>query len=110
MARASTKFGSTTSAVECENALQRAFGRHADGGGEPIVVRMGLNVGEPIEEDGDFFGSAVILGARINDQAAGGEILVPEECIRGSLSRRRESAQPAPSGGAGVAQCHITAR
>jgi class 3 adenylate cyclase len=71
-------FASTSSAVECAIALQRAFAKHAEGGGEPIVVRMGLNVGEPIEEDGDFFGSAVILGARIKDQAGGGEILVPE--------------------------------
>ena len=51
---------------------------------------MGLNVGEPIQEDApdgraDFFGSAVILAARIRDQAGGGEILVPE-AVRHLLS------------------------
>ncbi len=71
-------FASPSGAVACAVELQRAFAQHAAAGGEPIVVRMGLNVGEPIEEEGDFFGSAVILGARIKDQAGGGEILVPE--------------------------------
>jgi class 3 adenylate cyclase/alpha-beta hydrolase superfamily lysophospholipase len=78
-------FTSVSSAVECAVALQRAFAHHSETTGEPIVVRMGLNVGEPIEEDGDFFGSAVILGARIKDQAGGGEILVPE-AVRHLLS------------------------
>ena len=39
---------------------------------------MGLNAGEPIEEDGDLFGATVILAARIAAQAGGGEILIPE--------------------------------
>jgi len=78
-------FASVSPAVECAVALQRAFAQHSETTGEPIVVRMGLNVGEPIEEDGDFFGSAVILGARIKDQAGGGEILVPE-AVRHLLS------------------------
>ena len=77
-------FASVSAAVECAVALQRAFAQYSETG-EPIVVRMGLNVGEPIEEDGDFFGSAVILGARIKDQASGGEILVPE-AVRHLLS------------------------
>jgi class 3 adenylate cyclase len=46
---------------------------------------MGLNVGEPIEEGGDFFGSAVILASRIRDLAGSGEILVPE-AVRHMLS------------------------
>ncbi len=76
-------FASVSGAVECAVALQRAFAAHSESQGEPIVVRMGLNVGEPIAEHGpdgrvDFFGSAVILAARIRDHAAGAEILVPE--------------------------------
>lgn len=78
-------FSSASSAVECAVALQRAFARHSEEHAEPIVVRIGLNVGEPIEEDGDYFGSAVILAARIKDHAAGGEILVPE-AVRHMLS------------------------
>ncbi len=71
-------FGSVTKAVECAIALQRAFASHTEGGGEPLSVRVGLNAGEPIEEDGDLFGATVILAARIAAKAEGGEILIPE--------------------------------
>jgi class 3 adenylate cyclase len=66
-------FGSVTKAVECAIALQRAF---AEREGEPLSVRVGLNAGEPIEEDGDLFGATVILAARIAAKAGAGEILV----------------------------------
>ena len=71
-------FGSVTKALECAINLQRAFARHTEGGGEPLSVRVGLNAGEPIEEDGDLFGATVILAARIAAKAEGGEILIPE--------------------------------
>jgi len=73
-------FGSVVKAVECAVALQRAFAAYSKSANEPITVRMGLNAGEPIEDDGpdgrsDLFGSTVILAARIAAQAEGGEIL-----------------------------------
>jgi class 3 adenylate cyclase len=68
-------FGSVTQAVECAIALQRAF---AEREGEPLSVRVGLNAGEPIEEDGDLFGATVILASRIAAKAHGGEILVSD--------------------------------
>jgi adenylate cyclase len=73
-------FGSVTKAVECAIALQRAFqdanvGAH---GHAPLRIRVGLNAGEPIAEEGDLFGSTVILAARIAAQAGAGEILIPE--------------------------------
>jgi class 3 adenylate cyclase len=74
-------FGSVTKAVECAIALQRAFEQwNADGahGHAPLHVRVGLNAGEPIAEDGDLFGSTVILASRIVAQAGAGEILVPD--------------------------------
>jgi class 3 adenylate cyclase/pimeloyl-ACP methyl ester carboxylesterase len=103
-------FGSVTRAVECAVALQKAFeARNApvgaplgDGGGaggaapndaamqnqpsvEPLHVRVGLNAGEPIEEDGDLFGATVILASRIAAKADGGEILVADT-VRGLCS------------------------
>ncbi len=75
-------FGSVTRAVECAVALQRAF---ADREGEPLSVRVGLNAGEPIEEDGDLFGATVILASRIAAKAGGGEILVADT-VRGLCS------------------------
>jgi class 3 adenylate cyclase/pimeloyl-ACP methyl ester carboxylesterase len=78
-------FGSVTRAMECAIALQRAFAEHNAKQGDPLSVRVGLNAGEPIEEDGDLFGSTVILASRIAAKAGGGEILVPET-VRGLLS------------------------
>ena len=75
-------FGSVTKAVECAVALQRAF---ADREGEPLNVRVGLNAGEPIEEDGDLFGATVILASRIAAKADGGKILVADT-VRGLCS------------------------
>ncbi len=41
-------------------------------------MRIGLNAGEPIAEEDDLFGTAVITAARIAAQAQGGEILVSD--------------------------------
>jgi class 3 adenylate cyclase len=78
-------FGSVTSAMECAVALQRAFATHTESMPEPLHVRVGLNAGEPIEEDGDLFGATVILASRIAAKAGAGEILVPDT-VRGLLS------------------------
>ncbi len=85
-------FGSVTQALDCAIALQRAFAEHTAGTEErrdapsgpspsmpePLHVRVGLNAGEPIEEDGDLFGATVILASRIAAKAGAGEILIPE--------------------------------
>jgi class 3 adenylate cyclase len=71
-------FGSATKAVDCAIALQRAFAAHSESTTEPLQVRVGLNAGEPLEEDGDLFGSTVILASRIAAKANAGEILIPE--------------------------------
>jgi class 3 adenylate cyclase len=88
-------FPSVTRGVECAIALQRAFaernanlpspahgrGMSAEGGlgeGEPLHVRVGLNAGEPIEEDGDLFGATVILASRIAARAEAGHVFVSE--------------------------------
>jgi class 3 adenylate cyclase len=72
-------FASVTKAMDCAIALQRAYAAHAAAAvGEPLQVRVGLNAGEPIEEDGDLFGSTVIMASRIAARADAGEILIPE--------------------------------
>jgi len=72
-------FSSATRALECAIAMQRAFAAHDDEHPEtPIRVRIGLNAGEPIAEDEDLFGTAVIMAARIAAQAEGGEILASD--------------------------------
>jgi class 3 adenylate cyclase len=70
-------FPSARRAALCAIATQRSFdaycGSHPD---QPLKVRMGLNVGEAINESADYFGKAVILAARIAALARGGQILV----------------------------------
>jgi class 3 adenylate cyclase len=68
-------FPSVTKAVECAVALQQAFAERNETSNEQLEIRVGLNAGEPIEEDGDLFGETVILAARIAAMAQGGEIL-----------------------------------
>jgi class 3 adenylate cyclase len=73
-------FTSVTKAVECAIALQRGFDQRNASAAEPVTIRVGLNAGEPIQEDGpdgrsDLFGETVILAARIAAQANGDEIL-----------------------------------
>jgi class 3 adenylate cyclase/pimeloyl-ACP methyl ester carboxylesterase len=69
-------FGSATRALECAVALQKAFADRNATADEALRVRVGLSAGEPIAEDDDLFGTAVIQAARIADQAKGGEILL----------------------------------
>ena len=69
-------FSSATKALECAITMQRAFAAHNESAEEPILVRVGLNAGEPIAEDDDLYGTAVNEAARITTAAQGGEILV----------------------------------
>ena len=75
-------FGSATKALECAVAIQRAFEEWTAGAGAhghaPLKIRIGLNAGEPIAEEEDLFGTAVIAAARIAARAEGGEILVSD--------------------------------
>ncbi len=68
-------FGSVARSVEAAIALQRAFAERNESASESIHVRVGLNAGEPIEEDGDLFGSTIILAARLAAAAESAEIL-----------------------------------
>jgi class 3 adenylate cyclase/pimeloyl-ACP methyl ester carboxylesterase len=71
-------FSSATRALECAIAMQKAFAEHSESAEEPIRVRVGLNAGEPIAEEKDLFGTAVIVAARIAARAEGGEILASD--------------------------------
>ena len=69
-------FSSAVRALECAIAMQKAFAARNESAEEPILVRVGLNTGEPIAEEKDLFGTAVIEAARIAAATKGGEILV----------------------------------
>lgn len=69
-------FVSAQSALKCAVELQKNIAAQARIHGEELRVRIGINAGEPIVEDDDLFGAAVITASHIASQARGGEILV----------------------------------
>ena len=83
-------FTSARRAVECAIAIQRAVRtRNEDYPHEAIPVRIGINSGEVIREEGpdgrgDLFGATVTAAARIAAKASGDEILVAET-VKGLL-------------------------
>jgi class 3 adenylate cyclase len=74
-----TSFVNVEDAVKCAIAIQKVFADHNQRQPEESMhVRIGLSAGEPVEEYGDFFGSAVQLAARICAYAEPDHILVAE--------------------------------
>jgi len=82
-------FGGVVGALACAIAIQRAIAEHNREHPErELQVRIGLNCGQTIKEEEDFFGTAVVIAARIANLARGGEILV-SEMVRGLAGSRR---------------------
>ena len=74
-------FSSVSSAVRCGIAMQRAF---AD---TSVEIRVGINAGEPVEENKDFFGTAVQMAARVCAQSKPREILVTNVIVELSAGK-----------------------
>lgn len=86
-------FGSVGESLDAAVAMQKAIARHGsvelpDGTAAPLAMRVGLAVGDCVEEDGDYFGEPVVLAARLCAAAVGGQILV-SETVRGLAPRGR---------------------
>lgn len=64
-------FTSVTRAVDASVAIQRESEQEAN----PLSVKIGLTVGEPVEDSADLFGASVNLAARICAHAAGRQTL-----------------------------------
>jgi class 3 adenylate cyclase/DNA-binding CsgD family transcriptional regulator len=72
-------FTSPLEAVSAAVHMQKAIAEHnADATGEAIAVRIGIHAGEPVREDGDYFGTPVVIAKRLCDAANGGQILAGE--------------------------------
>jgi adenylate cyclase len=73
-------FRSASRGVQAATLIQRgaaAWNRDGQRSAE-LRIAAGLNSGAPIVEAGDLFGTAVILAARIADDADGGQVLASE--------------------------------
>lgn len=69
-------FNAVTSALEAAVAIQRELAERNRTATHALAVRIGLAAGEPVMEQGDLFGAAVQLAARLCARAASGSILV----------------------------------
>lgn len=70
-------FHSAAAAVRCGMQIQEEISQHRnDNPDEPLRVRIGIAVGEPIERSNDLFGTTVQLAARLCAHAAPEQILV----------------------------------
>jgi class 3 adenylate cyclase len=69
-------FASAANGVEAAVAIQRAVRAHTDDHPDlPIEIRIGMDAGEPIEEDDDLFGTTVQLASRACAAAHSGQIM-----------------------------------
>lgn len=71
-------YSSPSRALAGAVGMQQAVEHHNRGGGEPLAVRVGLSTGEATEEDGDYFGDAVVVAARLCAAAEPGRILASD--------------------------------
>lgn len=69
-------FASTANAVDAAIAIQRAVTIHnATTSDIPVHLRIGINAGEPIQEEDDLFGTTVQLAARICAKCEADQVL-----------------------------------
>jgi class 3 adenylate cyclase len=66
-------FTSAADAVRCAITMQQTARRPV--AGERLAIRVGLNVGEILREETDYFGTPVVVASRLCDHAGGGQIV-----------------------------------
>ena len=72
-------FDSPQAALRSAVAIQREVGAaNVLSPDRSVAVRVGVHAGEPAQENGDLFGTPVVVAKRLCDAAQGGQILVSE--------------------------------
>jgi class 3 adenylate cyclase len=69
-------FDRAAQAAEAAVDAQRRLAAEPWPDGAAIAVRMGIHTGEALERDGDYFGPAVNLTARLMDLAQGSQVVI----------------------------------
>lgn len=74
------EFGSAVAAVKCGLEVQRALAQHneAHADEQPILVRIGIHVGDVVVRDDDLFGETVNVAARLEPLAAPGGLCISQ--------------------------------
>lgn len=82
-------FESTDQALDCAIAIQRAFAAYNfQNALTPLHLRIGLSVGEPVEDDNDLFGVTVQLASRLCAHAKPDQILATQAMVEQSAGER----------------------
>ncbi|HEX9494129.1 MAG TPA: AAA family ATPase [Candidatus Limnocylindria bacterium] len=80
-------FTTTGSAVSCAAAILREADRYSrERPDRPMRIGAGIHAGEPVPHEGQFVGSAVIVAARLAQNASAGELLITD-VVRALLPR-----------------------
>src|SRR5688572_7248301 len=83
-------FPSSDAATRAGLAVQREFAERASAAGHPAALRIGIHVGEVIgAPDGDVYGDGVNIAARMQREAAPGQVVVSGD-VRRQLRQRSE--------------------
>src|SRR5688572_26836100 len=84
------EFPSAVDAVRCAVAIQESLATDVEGrDNRRFQLRIGINLGDVIVDEGDIFGDGVNVAARLESQAEPGGICVSQsvrELIRGNLA------------------------
>jgi len=92
------EFDSALKAVQCAvNIQRRIHERNSEGGQSPIRVRIGVHLGDVVQNGGDILGDAVNLAARIEPLAEPGGVCVSGavfDQVRTKVADRFEKLEP----------------
>lgn len=77
-------FDDTNAAVQCARAIQQAFDAFNLASKEKLRVRIGLDVGEPVADSNDLFGTTVQTAARLCQAAEPDGVLI-SDAVRDAL-------------------------
>jgi adenylate cyclase len=92
------EFDSALKAVQCAvNIQRRIYERNSEGGQAPIRVRIGVHLGDVVQQGTDILGDAVNIAARLEPLAEPGGICVSAavyEQVRTKVADRFEKLEP----------------
>ncbi|MGA8303884.1 MAG: adenylate/guanylate cyclase domain-containing protein [Thermoplasmata archaeon] len=92
------EFDSALKAVQCAVNIQRRINdRNSEGGQTPIRIRIGVHLGDVVQNGGDILGDAVNIAARIEPLAEPGGVCVSSaiyDQVRSKVADRFEKLPP----------------
>ncbi len=78
------EFNSVVEAVRCAVAIQEAIAEQAQNANseQPLVYRMGINLGDIVVESDDIYGDGVNVAARLEGLAQAGGVAISDDAYR----------------------------